>query len=194
VAEPTQYIYRTQPKRPEMLTPGATVVGMPAPETAARVDVVPAWRVWFARAAVAGVFIVNVWCALAFIIDPESYTTGFEIIGVPGRVTVQSFGILFLMWNATYPPVMWDPVRHRTLFAVVLIQQAIGVFGELALWATLPPGYDILLATGLRFLRFDAAGLAIMAVAFLLTRSRHARPEERRRSVRLNETVAGRTA
>ena len=88
---------------------------------------------------------------------------------------VQSFGILFLMWNATYPPVIWDPVRHRTLFAIVLAQQLIGVVGEIALWTALPAGHDTLLDTGLRFLRFDAAGLAIMAAAFFLTRSPHAR-------------------
>ena len=133
------------------------------------------WRVWFARIAVGAVFLVNVWCALAFIIDPRSYVGGFELGGVTGTVVVQSFGILFLMWNATYPPVIWDPVRHRTLFAIVLAQQLIGVVGEIALWTALPAGHDTLLDTGLRFLRFDAAGLAIMAAAFLLTRSPHAR-------------------
>jgi len=131
-----------------------------------------AWRVWFARAAVGAVFVVNVWCALAFILDPASYVAGFELAGVPGTVVVQSFGILFLMWNATFPPVIWDPSKHRTLFGVVLAQQAIGVIGEIALWSTLPTGHDTLLATGLRFLRFDAVGLAAMAVAFLLTRGR----------------------
>lgn len=130
----------------------------------------PAWRIWSARLAVGAVFVVNVWCALAFILEPESYVRGFELAGVPGTIAVQSFGILFLMWNATYPPVIWDPIGHRTLFVVVLLQQLIGVIGEIALWATLPAGYDTLLATGLRFLRFDAAGLVVMAVAFVLTR------------------------
>ena len=128
------------------------------------------WRAWFARAVVGAVFVVNIWCALAFILDPDAYVGGFELVGVPGRIAVQSFGILFLMWNATYPPVIWDPARHRLLFVVVLAQQAIGVIGEVALWATLPAGHDTLLATGLRFLRFDAAGLLLMAVAFVLTR------------------------
>ena len=125
---------------------------------------------WFARIAVGAVFVVNVWCALAFVFDPRSYVAGFELAGVPGAVAVQSFGILFLMWNATYPPVIWNPVRHRTLFAVVLAQQLIGVLGEVALWAALPAGHDTLAATGLRFLRFDAAGLVVMTVAFVLVR------------------------
>lgn len=132
------------------------------------------WVPWFARAVVAAAFGVNVWCALAFVLDPGSYVAGFELSGVPGAAAVQGFGILFLMWNVTYLPVIWSPLRHRAFFAVVLVQQVIGVAGEAMLALQMPAGHDALLATGLRFLRFDAAALVLMAAAFVAT-LRHAR-------------------
>lgn len=119
-------------------------------------------RDWVARLAVGGVFGVNVWCALEFVARPEWYLAAFEVSGTPGRVVVQSLGILFLMWNVTYPPVIWQPARHRALWGVILVQQAIGVAGETALWLSLPPGHAALSATGLRFMVFDACGLLVM--------------------------------
>lgn len=126
--------------------------------------------VGFARIVVGIVFAVNVWCALVFIFDPAPYAGGFELSGLPGRIVVQSFGILFLMWNATYPPVLFDPLRQRTMFAVVLVQQAIGVIGETWLLLTLPPGHFALQATGLRFIVFDGLGLIAMGIAYMLLR------------------------
>jgi len=128
------------------------------------------WSIGLARISVGAVFAVNVWCALAFIFDPETYAPGFELTGVQGRVIVQSFGILFLMWNATYPPVLFDPTAHRTLFGIVLIQQAIGVVGESWLALTLPPGHPALWATAWRFIVFDGIGLGVMALAYGLLR------------------------
>ncbi len=121
---------------------------------------------WLARIIVGAVFLMNVSCALAFIMQPESYSPGFEVAGVPGRIYVQGMGILFLMWNATYPAVIFHPIRYRALFVVVLIQQAIGFAGETWLWLTIPPGHSPLLATGLRFMLFDGIGLIAMAGAY----------------------------
>ncbi len=123
---------------------------------------------WFARLAVGFVFAVNLNCALAFILQPEKYSPGFEISGVPGKAAVQGFGILFLMWNVTYPPVILQPNKHRTLFWVVLSQQTIGVLGESWLWFQLPTGHAALSATGLRFILFDGFGLVLMGLALLL--------------------------
>ena len=122
---------------------------------------------WLARLVVGIVFFFNVTCALAFVAQPDRYAPGFEVSGVPGRVLVRGIGILFLMWNATYPPVLVRPDRHRTLFAVILAQQAIGLAGETWMWATLPTGHAALWATGLRFIAFDAAGLVGMGLVFL---------------------------
>jgi hypothetical protein len=79
---------------------------------------------------------------------------------------VRGIGVLFLMWNTTYPLVIWDPVKHRALAVVVLAQQAIGLIGETWMWLTLPPGHAPLRATGLRFILFDGLGLILMAAAF----------------------------
>ena len=125
---------------------------------------------WLARITVGAVFLMNVSCALAFILQPESYSPGFEVAGVPGRIYVQGLGILFLMWNATYPLVIFHPIRYRALFVVVLIQQAIGFAGETWLWLTLPAGHSPLRATGLRFIIFDGIGLITMAEAYWLLR------------------------
>lgn len=125
-------------------------------------------RVWFARLAVGAVFLLNVQCALQFILWPGRYTAGFELAGVPGEAAVRGLGITFLMWNATYPLVLWDPRRHRALFAVVLAQQLIGLAGETWLLLTLPAGHDALAASITRFTVFDGAGLLVMAAAFAL--------------------------
>ncbi len=112
------------------------------------------------------VFILNISCALAFIFQPEKYMGGFEIGGVQGRLVVQALGILFLMWNATYPPVLIDPVKHKTLFAVLLVQQAMGFIGESWLFLTLPAGHAAIKATVLRFIYFDGGGLILMGLAY----------------------------
>jgi hypothetical protein len=126
------------------------------------------WVAWLARLAVGIVFFFNITCALAFVAQPDRYAPSFEVDGAPGRALVRGIGILFLMWNATYPPVLYRPDRHQTLFAVILVQQAIGVIGETWIWATLPPGHTALWTTGLRFIAFDGAGLVAMGVAFWL--------------------------
>lgn len=127
-------------------------------------------RAWLARAVVGVVFALNVSCALAFLARPEVYAAAFEVSGVPGRVLLQGMGILFLMWNATYPPVILRPGRQRLLFAIVLAQQAIGLVGEAWLWQSLPAGHEALRATGLRFIAFDGAGLVAMTAAYALLR------------------------
>jgi hypothetical protein len=123
---------------------------------------------WLTRLVVGAVFFFNVTCALAFVAQPDRYAPGFEVSGVPGRVLVRGIGILFLMWNATYPPVLFRPDRHHTLFAVILVQQALGVAGETWMWVTLPAGHAALWHTGLRFIAFDGAGLVGMGLAFWL--------------------------
>ena len=125
---------------------------------------------WLARIIVGAVFLMNVSCALAFILQPGKYSPGFEVAGVPGRIYVQGLGILFLMWNATYPPVIFQPIRYRALFVVVLIQQAIGFAGETWLWLTLPAGHSPLRTTGLRFILFDGIGLIAITGAYWLLR------------------------
>ena len=70
-----------------------------------------ALTLWTARLIVGVVFFFNVTCALEFIARPGAYAPSFELSGLPGEVMVRGIGILFLMWNATYPPVMARPDR-----------------------------------------------------------------------------------
>jgi hypothetical protein len=127
------------------------------------------------RTVVGAVFLMNVWCAVTFLGWPENFTASFELGGAPGRAIVQAFGILFLMWNATYPAVVWRPRAHRVLFAVILVQQAIGLVGETWLVLSLAPGHAALWATGVRFIVFDGAGLALMLLAYVVLRRSNAR-------------------
>lgn len=122
---------------------------------------------WFARAAVALVFAVNVQCALSFVLWPGAYAGGFELSGMAGDAAVRGMGVAFLMWNATYPLVIVRPQRHRALFGVVLAQQAIGLAGEGFIRATLPAGHAALAASIDRFIAFDAFGLILMLAAFV---------------------------
>ena len=134
------------------------------------------WPAWFARAAVLVVFFLNVMCAVQFIVWPEAYAPAYGLPSTPeAAAIVAGLGVAFLMWNATYPPVILDPVRFRPLFIVVLVQQAIGLVGESCIWlkiAALGLAEGAMSAGILRFVAFDGAGLALMLVAFIiLTRS-----------------------
>ena len=126
-------------------------------------------KIWGARILVASVFIANLTAAIPFILFPDRFAHGFEITGIPGEVSVRGLGILFLMWNATYPPVVLFPDRYRVLFTVMLVQQIIGLLGETAMWLTLPSIHTALRATGARFILFDGVGLIFLLFAFYLS-------------------------
>ena len=121
---------------------------------------------WAVRAAYLVVFVVNVQCAISFIVNPSGYAGAYELSGVPGEVAVQGIGVAFLMWNVTYPAVIASPRRFRALGVVVLVQQAIGLVGESLILAGLPAGHDVLAASIERFIAFDAFGLVVMAATF----------------------------
>ena len=127
-------------------------------------------RVWVARVLVALVFFINVQCALQFVIWPDAYTGAYQLEGASASAVVQSIGICFLMWNATYPPVIARPERYRVLFCVVVAQQVIGLAGESMLYAGLGPELSILASSVMRFIVFDAVGLLFLAVALVVSR------------------------
>ena len=119
-----------------------------------------------ARVAVAIVFALNVQCALQFVLWPEAFAGAYELSGVAGEAAVRELGVAFLMWNTTYAAVIANPRRLQALYAVVLAQQAIGLVGETGILLGLPAGHDVLAASILRFIAFDAGGLVLMAAAF----------------------------
>jgi hypothetical protein len=129
-------------------------------------------RCWIARVLVALVFVINVQCALQFILWPGAYTAAYQVEGSSAEAMVRTVGICFLMWNATYPPVIVHPDKYRVLFGVVIAQQVIGLVGESLLFTTLTPDLAILASSVIRFIIFDAAGLAALTVAFLVTRGK----------------------
>lgn len=131
-----------------------------------------------ARIVVAAVFLINVQCALSFALQPASFAGAYELSGVSGNVAVQGIGVAFLMWNATYPVVIANPRRYRAVFLIVLAQQAIGLVGETAILLGLPAGHEVLAASILRFIAFDAAGFIAMLAAFAALQLRPPRTKD----------------
>ncbi|MGC9398173.1 MAG: hypothetical protein ACP5HM_03445 [Anaerolineae bacterium] len=120
---------------------------------------------WGIRLAVSAVLVANLSAAVPFWLHPAAYAPAFELEGSVGEVLVRSLGLLFAMWVVPYLPAIWDPVRHRVCLSVIVVQQLVGLTGELWLWWTLPPGHAALRATGLRFILFDTAGLILLSGA-----------------------------
>ena len=123
---------------------------------------------WALRIAFAIVFIINVQCALSFVIWPASYAAAYELEGVAGNAAVQGIGIAFLMWNATYPAFIAQPQRFSVLGWVIIAQQIIGLIGETGLFISLPAGHEVLASSVMRFIVFDAAGLVVMFITWAI--------------------------
>ena len=129
-------------------------------------------RVWIARVLVALVFFINVQCAVQFIVWPQAYVAAYQVQGASAEAIVRTIGICFLMWNATYPPVIVHPNKYRVLFGVVIAQQVIGLVGEGLLLASLGEGLEMLASSISRFVVFDAAGLVLLIAAFAFSAAR----------------------
>jgi len=122
---------------------------------------------WLARACIVLVLAVNLQCAVAFVAHPQAYAASFHLAGLEGATMVRSLGLLFLMWNVPYAVAAWHPWRHRVSLVEAVVMQAIGLVGEALMLQALPPvGYEALGATGERFVRFDAAGLLLLLLAW----------------------------
>lgn len=127
----------------------------------------PTASAWTARITVAIVFALNLQCAMAFIVSPDTYAGAYELSGEVGSAMVRGLGVAFLMWNVTYPLVILEPREHKTLFAVVLVQQLVGLVGESFILLSLE-GHPLLASSITRFIIFDGAGLLLMGIAFIL--------------------------
>lgn len=136
--------------------------------TAKSIRHAPQWAVWLCRACFTIVFVVNVHCALGYVISPSDFAGGFQLSGVEGAVAVQGIGIAFLMWNATYLLFIVSPQRFCVLGFIVLAQQIIGLVGESAIYLSLPAGFAQLAESINRFIAFDAFGLIIMTISFII--------------------------
>ena len=119
------------------------------------------------------VLIWNVQCAIVFLIWPERYAPGFELIGSPGEAAIRGLGVLFLMWNVPYAVALWHPIRHRLSLYESTAMQGIGVVGESLIYLTIPAGHTITRLNLGRFILFDAAGLVLLLVSIWITSRRH---------------------
>ena len=123
---------------------------------------------WCTRIVFGLVFIINVQCALQFVFIPDAYVGAYELEGISGIIALQGMGIAFLMWNATYPLYLINPIKYPTLGIIILAQQMIGLIGESTLLFSLPPEHDLLYDSIVRFICFDGIGLVVMGVAYAL--------------------------
>ena len=130
-------------------------------------------RSYLARIMIGLVTAWNLLAAVTFILWPASYVSAYELSGVPGETAVRGVGVLFLMWNVPYLVALWDPVRYRPALVLALTMQFIGLTGEIFILSNLSFDHVILRASILRFIAFDAAGLILLLIAYLLVRPGH---------------------
>ncbi len=129
-------------------------------------------RLWLARALIGLVFLWNVQCALAFLVTPERYASGFELSGAAGEAMVRGMAVLFLMWNVPYAVALWQPVRHRVSLYEAIAMQTIGLLGESLILIALGAGHLTAASSVTRFIAFDGAGLIFLVLAAWVTRRR----------------------
>jgi len=127
-------------------------------------------RLWIARVLIAVVAALNLQCALVFLLNPGAFASGFELSGIPGAAAVRGTAVLFVMWNIPYLVALWNPRRNRVSLWEALAMQGIGLLGESFILITIPSEHVLLHASLLRFIVFDAAGLATLIGAILLTK------------------------
>ena len=123
---------------------------------------------WVCRICFTIVFIVNIHCAISFIVDPGPYAWNFGLRGDSGHFAVRGLGIAFLMWNATYPVFIALPNLFKVVGGIVLAQQLIGLIGESLLLPYLPHASFLFAASVMRFIKCYAFCLLIMTIAFVL--------------------------
>ncbi|HVM70872.1 MAG TPA: hypothetical protein VMT91_03880 [Anaerolineales bacterium] len=119
-------------------------------------------RVWTARVLIAVVVAWNLECALAFLLNPGMFAPGFELAGVPGAAAIRGFAVLFIMWNIPYLAALWNPQRNRVSLWEALTMQVVGVIGESLILFSIPGGHLVLRASLVRFISFDACGVAAL--------------------------------
>ncbi|MGD0611090.1 MAG: hypothetical protein ABSB41_06205 [Anaerolineales bacterium] len=128
-------------------------------------------RSWAARTLIGLVVLWNLQAAFAFLAAPGQYAPAFELAGVPGQAAVRGVAVLFIMWNVPYLVAAWQPRRNRLALAEALGMQLIGLIGEGFILSMLGAGHAVLRASILRFITFDAAGLGLLVVAFVMARN-----------------------
>jgi hypothetical protein len=122
------------------------------------------------RGLIGLVTLINLQCAVVFILSPGAYAPAFELRGAIGEAMLRGMGILFLMWNVPYVVALWDPAKHRLALHEALVMQTIGLVGETALYTSLPAIHTLARNSIQRFIVFDALGLLALVGAAWLSR------------------------
>lgn len=112
----------------------------------------------------------NLYCAILFIWQPGSYAPAFQLSGASAEAAVRGMGVLFLMWNVPYAVAFSNPLRQRTSLWEAVAMQAIGLVGESLIYLGLPAEYSLARQSIVRFMLFDAAGLACLLLAVWVSR------------------------
>ncbi len=132
-------------------------------------------RLNLARGLIGVVILFNLQAALVFLLWPQNYISAFELEGIVGETMLRGLGVLFLMWNVPYAVAMWNPIRHRISLYEALAMQTIGLVGESIIYAALPEIHNLMRASILRFIAFDALGLLLLITAAILFRKSQVR-------------------
>ena len=125
----------------------------------------PISKLLLPRVMILAVLVINLQCALAFIVNPLAYAASFELVGEPGRAAVIGIGILFLMWQVPYVFALLHPKKNYRSLVEAVLMQAIGLVGEWFLLRSVPAANAMLRG----FVLFDAAGLLLLLLAALFT-------------------------
>jgi hypothetical protein len=120
------------------------------------------FRGWIGRLLIGIVFVINIECALVFLIFPDRYLSEFELQDLAGIAIVRGMGILFLMWNVPYFIALLNPLKYRISLIEACVMQLIGFVGESVLFLNIPLSHVNLRATLGRFILFDGAGLILL--------------------------------
>jgi len=102
--------------------------------------------------------------AFVFLFSPEAIAPGFELSGIPGAAAVRGIALLFVMWNVPYLVACWQPQKHSLALKEALAMQSIGLLGESWIFISLSAEHTLLQGSILRFIAFDAAGLALLVI------------------------------
>lgn len=126
--------------------------------------------VWFSRALIALVLFSNLLAAVLFLARPQDYLAAYELTGPVGVTVVQGVGLLFVMWNVPYAVALVHPVRFRVSLLEAIAMQTIAVIGETLIRGSIPMAHGALRGSLQRFIVFDVVGLALLLLAFWISR------------------------
>lgn len=122
-------------------------------------------KINIARILIGFVFLVNVQCALVFLLWPGEYAGSFELSGIPGEAMLRGLGVLFLMWNVPYAVALWNPINYRLALWLAIVMQAIGLAGETWIAISIPAEHILIRSAITRFVVFDSIGLVLLIAA-----------------------------